>query len=76
MTFAVCSLRELQDTLTRDREKHVGQIEEFTNKYEELTKTFTETLANMEKVMGHAFNQLHSYLGNPLKFINCPLLYH
>lgn len=27
----------------------MGQIEEFTNKYEELTKTFTETLANMEK---------------------------
>jgi flagellar capping protein FliD len=37
--------------MTRDREKYVDQIEQFTDKYEELAKTFTETLANMEKVL-------------------------
>ena len=36
--------------MTRDREKYVDQIEQFTDKYEELAKTFTETMANMEKV--------------------------
>ena len=43
-------VRELQESMTRDREKYVDQIEQFTDKYEELAKTFTETMANMEKV--------------------------
>lgn len=35
--------------MTRDREKYVDQIEQFTDKYEGLAKTFTTTMANMEQ---------------------------
>ena len=36
--------------MIRDREKYLEQVEQFSEKYEDLAKTFSQTLANMEKV--------------------------
>ena len=42
--------------MTKEREKYVDQVEQFTDKYEELAKSFTETLSNMEKVCSRENN--------------------